>query len=276
MSNYGLTIKVVNAILFLALFGDYLYSVFKFGKLPHHGDPTLGNHPTIITPAPYSFYIWYLINFLFFGFIIYQFFPDANDVVVNGIKWHFLAFAILNLLSVQFWLKDDLIISWLVTAVLLSQISFVYYRIRNEFPANTLLDKIFVHAPLTMYHAWTVVILVITSFAAFIPEDDEKQPDEEERQISLVHYLWVFVAFVVLEGNMWAYNIFGDGDALGGLAIAWAFFGISQGQHETELIHVSARVLAIFTIAYSANPLIKKFTGSGYRSTGGENAPLLS
>ncbi|CAG8479150.1 5620_t:CDS:2 [Ambispora leptoticha] len=274
MSNYGLAIKVANAILFLTLFGGYLYSTFKFGKLPYHDDPTLGNHPTIITPAPFSFYIWHLIRFLFFGFIIYQFFPDANDVVVNGIKWHFLAFGILNMLAVQFWVKDDLRISWLITVMLLSQISYVYLRIRNEFPANTLLDKVFIHAPLTIYHAWTVVILVVTSFAAFIPEDNEKHPDEGGRQTGLMLYLLVFVAFVVLEGAVGVYILYGNGDALGGLVIGWAFFGISQGQREDELIHVSAKVFAIFAIAYSANPLIQKFTGTGYRRNN-ESAPLL-
>lgn len=48
-------------------------------------------------------------------------------------------------------------------------VSFIYYRLKDQDNAETLLDVIFLHLPFSLYHAWIFVLLITNLFAIISP-----------------------------------------------------------------------------------------------------------
>ena len=51
--------------------------------------------------------------------------------------------------------------------------SFIYYRLKEQHSAETLLDVIFLHLPFSLYHAWIFVLLIVNVFAILSPIHDD-------------------------------------------------------------------------------------------------------
>lgn len=259
MARFPLAIKLSNVLVYIFLLGSNIYSVAGPQKddSPYHD-----NHPTYITPAPFVFGIWAVIHFLFGGFIIYQFFSAATETVVDGINWHFVGISLLNSLWLYLWQTDHLILSWLVILLTVSQVSFVYYTVRNKYPAQGLNDTLWIHAPLSLYHAWILVIAVINTFAAFT-EVSDKGP-------SLLVKILVVLGLLFLESTAIGYVEYGKGDLAGSLVIAWNLYGVYV--HQTDpVIHWTALILAVITTIYSVKPFVMKY----FFARNDESAPLL-
>jgi len=95
MARYPLAIKISNLLVYVFLLGANVYS----GLGPENEDsPYHDAHPTYISPAPFVFGVWGLIHFLLGGFVIYQFFGSAEELIVDGINWHFVGITLLNTL----------------------------------------------------------------------------------------------------------------------------------------------------------------------------------
>ncbi len=59
----------------------------------------------------YTFGIWGLIYVLLTGFVIYQWFESANDVVVDGIRCYFCVASFLNIVwLITIWVRDQLLL----------------------------------------------------------------------------------------------------------------------------------------------------------------------
>ncbi|KAG9302060.1 hypothetical protein G9A89_021104 [Geosiphon pyriformis] len=254
-------IKISNVLAYVFLLSANIYSVAGPVK---EDSPWTDNHKTFITPAPFAFWIWGLIHTLFFGFIIYQWFSSASETVVDGVGWHFVGISVLNTIWVLLWQNDHLIWSWIVILITASQVSFVYYSIKNKYPSTGFADALWIHAPISLYHAWILVIVVINTFAAFTAEAGENEKP------TLITNILVFLGLLFLESTAVGYIELGKGDAAGALVIAWTLFAIFAEQ-KSKFIHWSALVFAVLTLFHSVKPLVKKY----FFNSHAENAPLL-
>jgi len=260
MARFPIVIQIANVLAYVFLLGANVYTVAGPDDSPYDD-----KHKTFITPAPFVFGIWGLIHFLFFGFVIYQFFSAARETVVDGIHWHFLTISLWNTLWLYLWASDHLILSWLVILVTGSQVSYVYYLVRNKYPAQGINDVLWIHAPFSLYHAWILVIIVVNTFAAFTPEA------EGDEKPSLVVKILVALGILFLQSTAVGYIELGKGDLAGSLVIAWALFGISVEQTSSAFIHWFALVFSILTAIYSLKPFVKKYFFASHEET----APLL-
>jgi hypothetical protein len=263
MARYPVAIKISNLLVYVFLLGANLYS----GLGPDNKDsPYNREHPTYISPAPFVFGVWGLIHFLLGGFVIYQFFGSAEELIVDGINWHFVGITLLNTLWLALWQTDHLILSWITILFTSAQVSLVY-KILSQYHgegSTSINERVWVHAPFSLYHAWIFVIAVISTFAAFAPDkvDDEKP--------SVLVKILVVIGLLVLESTAVTYVEALKGDIAGALVIDWALYGIAAEQ-EDPVIHWSALVLAVITSLHILKPLYKKYI----KGSNEETAPLL-
>jgi len=263
MARYPLAIKISNLLVYVFLLGANVYS----GLGPDNKDsPYHDTHPTYISPAPFVFGVWGIIHFLLGGFVIYQFFGSAEDLIVEGVNWHFVGITLLNTLWLALWQTDHLILAWITILFTMGQVTLVY-RILSQYHGEgscSINERVWVHAPFSLYHAWIWVIAVISTFAAFAPDkvDDEKP--------SLLMRILVFIGLFILESTAVTYVEALKGDIAGALVIAWALYGIAVEQAD-PVIHWSALVFAVITSFHILKPLYKKYI----KGSNEETAPLL-
>ncbi|KAG9300191.1 hypothetical protein G9A89_002637 [Geosiphon pyriformis] len=268
---YSTYIKILNIFVF-ALF------------ILHHGK-MLGVQTewpsTIISPSPYIFYlIWFPLDFLLFGFIIYQFFAVASETVLNGIKLDFVFLISLTSQALVFRDSYGYFFGVALSILLAIHTTFLYRRLRRVYPAKNKKDSVWIHAPLSIYHAWTITNAVINSFAAltvyFAPYPRNRN---RVRNLSLIDHISVTVSFLILIITSFGYINYKDNDdVLGSLVIASVFFGISIEQ-EDNIITMVAFGVACFLFLYSFSPFAKRLirrTGIFGRFRRSERAPLLS
>jgi len=262
MARYPLAIKVANLLVYVFLLGANVYSIFgpDSEESPYHQ-----RHPTYITPASYVFGVWGLIHFLLGGFVIYQFF-GAHDLIVDGINWHFVGITLLNTLWLVLWQTDYLILSWIAILFTATQVTYIYSLLkqnRGEGSTATLNELVWVHAPFSLYHAWVVVIAVISTFAAFVPDKKDDEPP------SLLIKILVVLALLFLKSTAVLYIEKSRGDIVGSIVIAWTLYGIAVEQSDA-VIHWSALILAILASIHILVPIIRKL-----RHPNEESVPLL-
>jgi hypothetical protein len=260
MARFPLAIKLANVLVYVFLLGANLYS----GLGPDNEDsPYHENHPTYISPASFVFGVWGLIHFLLGGFVIYQWFGNQS-IIIDGINWHFVGITLLNTLWLVLWQTDYLILAWITILITASQVSYVYSVLKQNRESGAGLNElIWVHAPFSLYHAWIVVIAVISTFAAFVPKDKDS-----ENPTILVQILVVF-GLLFLESTAIGYIQRFKGDIAGALVIDWTLYGVFIQQTD-PVIHWTALVFAVITSIHILIPI-----GSRLFKRGEETVPLL-
>ncbi|CAG8564031.1 27490_t:CDS:2 [Racocetra persica] len=258
---HPLLIKILNVLAYIFLLSANIYSVFEGNK---SNSPYHEAHKTYISPAPFVFGVWGLIHFLLGGFVIYQFFPGENEVVVEGINWHFIGISLLNALWLALWEANWLIISFIAILFTSFQISYVYGVLKKQdYAPKNLIDQLLINVPFSLYHAWIAVILTLSFFAIVTPEKTNEEP------ILLVKIV-VVIALLILKSLSATYIEAGD-DISGAIVIAWTLIGIFVEQ-EDLVIHWTALVLAVFSILHIIKGII--FLVIRRNRTGGEYTAL--
>ncbi|CAG8815861.1 23657_t:CDS:1, partial [Gigaspora rosea] len=159
---------------------------------------------------------------------------------------------------------DYLILATIVVLFISGQISFVYHVLQKaSFIPRNWADKLFIHAPFSLYHAWIVVILVLSIFAAVTPEKTDEGP-------ILIVKIVVVIALFILKGLSIAYIEGFDSDIAGSIVIAWTLIGIFVEQQD-PIIHWISLVLAILSIFHIVKGIYVLYRKS--RSSG-EHASL--
>jgi len=263
MARFPLAIKISNLLVYAFLLGANVYS----GLGPDNDDsPYHNKHPTYISPAPFVFGVWGLIHFLLGGFVIYQFFASAEELIVDGINWNFVAITLWNTLWLALWQTDHLILAWITILITSIQVSYVY-RVVSQYHGEgsaTINERIWVHAPFSLYHAWIVVIAVISTFAAFAHDKVEGEKP------SILTRVLVVIGLLFLKSASINYIESFKGDIAGSIVIAWSLFGVAIEQHD-PVIHWSALILGVISSFHILKPLFKRFV----RGSSDESAPLL-
>ncbi|CAB4492196.1 hypothetical protein RhiirA5_353486 [Rhizophagus irregularis] len=249
MARYPLAIKIANVFVYIFLLGSNVYSGL-FNR-ESENSPYGGKHLTYISPAPFVFGVWGLIHFLLGGFVIYQWFGD-QDLVLDGINWHFVNITLLNTLWLALWHNDHLILSWIVILITTIPVSMIYAVIKRR-DGNNINEIIWIRAPFSLYHAWILVIAFISTFAAFA--NDKKNDDSHP---SLVVKIFVVIALLILAklGTI-GYLYKGKGDIAGSIVIAWYLYGVAVEQND-QVIHWTALVLAIISSIVILGSVIQK------------------
>lgn len=254
-----LLIKIVNVLTFAFLLGLNTYSGFFVKDSPYHE-----NHLTYITPAVFVYFIWVLIHFLLLGFVIFQFFPSANEVVVDGVHWHFLSLGLFNSIWIWLYSTDHTILALIPLFLLSGQVSYVYFTIKNRYPADSFWETLWIHAPFSLYHGWIFVLTIIGVFVAFSPEKvDDEQPN-------VLTKIFVVLGLLFLEVTAASYIEKFKGDIAGSIVIAWSLYAIAVEQDD-PVIHWSALVLAVFASIHILKPFVKRYILKSRE----EQAPLL-
>ncbi|ORY00046.1 hypothetical protein K493DRAFT_313003 [Basidiobolus meristosporus CBS 931.73] len=258
-SKEHLWLKVVNVIVYFYFLSDNIYAVVGPENVNGPYTPD-AKHPTYITPAPFAFAAYGLTHFLLLGFIIYQWFDTADDVVKDGVGWWFASSAILHSLWLHLWEQGHRITSLLIVLFIAGIISSIYHRLKSDFAVRNWADALFVHAPFSIYHAWIVVVAVVNAFAAFTRTHVDGP--------STLQVIFVIFGLVFLGSTGIGYTEYKKGDLVGAFVIAWSLLAIFVQQHEPA-IHWTALGLSIAVLIYSVKPLV-----SG-RASEAEQAPLL-
>jgi len=260
MARFPLAIKVANVLVYIFLLGSNVYS----GLSPENENtPYGGKHLTFISPAPFVFGVWGLIHFLLGGFVIYQWFGD-QELILDGVNWHFVNITLFNALWLALWHNDYLILAWIVILITIIPVTLIYAVLQRR-SDSSLNELIWIHAPFSLYHAWITVIAVISTFAAFAP--DKKGDDSEPGLIVQIFVILALLSLAKLATVGYLYK--GKGDIAGSIVIAWSLYGIAVEQQDPA-IHWTALVLAVISSIGILIPLVHKI-----RHRHEESTPLL-
>lgn len=261
MANAGdnLAIKVVNVLVYIFLFGSNLYGSLQ----PSHASKT-----TYITPANYAFWIWTLINLLLLGQVILQFFAAGYEVIVERIGWRFAITGLLNAIFAHLWATNHQVWAFVVSLFLASSVSTVYWSLRNA-PPKSGATAIFVHTPWSLWHAWTVVLVIVSGFGAF-------GRDAAHHHAGIGTRVCVIIALVFLASTSagYAFNS-AKGDIAGAAVIAWTLLAIFSAQRHPATIHWVALGAFIVSLLAVAKAAFTAFRGRSVLEDN-ERAPLLS
>lgn len=254
----GLIIKIINVLVFAFTFGSSTYN------------STLGwSKETYITPAAYALWVWSLIHLLLLGFVVYQFFDKGKEVIVDKIQWRFALVGLLSAAATWFQIRGWHITTFIVSILVSAAVSTIYYIIRVNHRA-TLPDELFIHLPFSLYHAWALVLVVLSGFDAF--------GRDISHHAGVGTKVFVFLALLFLEtsavGYAWSSR---EGDVGGAAVITWTLWAIFSHQTKSSFIHWSALAFAILASLNVIKAFVTTWRGGGAMAVlhDEERAPLV-
>lgn len=260
MATNPLVLKIVNVLGWLFLLGSNSYASVGGS----YGD--FAAKTTYITPSASTFFVWTLINLTLLGEVILQFFSaNCAELVVNHIGWRFVGTAVLNSVFVHLYGSGHYVLAFIVSLFLASVISHVYWSLRTH-ESTDLAQTLTVHLPWSLWHAWSVVLVIISAFAAFGLDTSE------HAGIATKILVAVALVFLATTGVGYAFHS-AQGDIAGAATIAWTLWGVFAARAHPAFIHWFALGSAIVATVAVAKAL---FTTSRGVTSGGERAPLLS
>ncbi|CAO3632021.1 unnamed protein product [Cunninghamella echinulata] len=259
MSRLHIFQKVANVIVYLFFLSATVYSIVS----PKDG--TVSDGHTYITPSFWISYIWTLIHILLGGFVIYQWFDAAHEAAIHGVGWHFVISILLNSAWLGLLKSGHTFIAFIFVLLTASSVSYVFYNLEKNYHAESWTDKLFVHAPFSLWHGW-IVFSAVVNFFQLVSHTSEDGPGVWSR-------IFVIAGLLFLTGTAVGYVEYkkNKGDVTGALVLGLGILAVFTNQQD-PWIHWTALALAIITLAYPLRPYVFKLLG---RSTDAENAPLL-
>ncbi|MFO7844077.1 MAG: tryptophan-rich sensory protein, partial [Bacteroidales bacterium] len=117
-------------------------------------------YPNLFSPAGITFSIWGLIYLLLAGYVVYQFTKSGQNQkkLLQKVNIYFIATSVANICWVFAWHYDFIGLSLLIMAALLFFLIRIADILRDE--QLTLQDKLFVHAPFSVYFGWITVAAI--------------------------------------------------------------------------------------------------------------------
>ncbi|WAQ92750.1 hypothetical protein PtA15_17A232 [Puccinia triticina] len=263
-NNHALAIKILNVIVFIFFFGSNLYSSL--------GGPSTGYYSqkeTYITPAPETFWIWTVINFLFLGFVVFQFFESGTKASIDVIGWRFAAIGVLQSIWIHLSAGHHYILAFIFSVIVASVVSHVYWDLVAS-SLRTKTELFLVHLPFSLLHAYLVFLLVLSAFTAF-------GVDKADHKAGPITQALVIVALLLLASTGIGYTLHSDQrDVAGAIVIAIELVGVFTRQTEPESIHWVAFAAFIATILAIIKAVYSSFRGGRIRLTDSEHAPLIA
>ena len=149
----------------------------------------------------------------------------------------------------------------------------IYYIVKKYHEPSSTADEIFVHLPFSLYHGWTVVLIVLSAFSAF-------GVNASTHHAGVWTKVFVFLGFFFLESTATAYAWSSpEGDLPAGVAIAWYLWAVFVHQTTSKFVHWSALAFAIIASIWVGKAIItlgvKIRRGHSGISLDEERAPLI-
>ncbi|CAG8602555.1 8410_t:CDS:2, partial [Cetraspora pellucida] len=164
-------------------------------------------------------------------------------------------------------------------------ISWIYWHLRrfpikriydaqNRFHYKHIFENIFIHVPFSLYHAWILVIAVLTTYATFTPDRpvaydaaaiEAVSNDTAIAEAAVIYespgvivQILVVLGLLFMECTAVAYIEKFRGDITGAAVIAWTLYGVWSEQQDV-VIRWTAFVLALITTFHILKPIILKY-----------------
>ncbi|KAG7575418.1 hypothetical protein FFLO_00237 [Filobasidium floriforme] len=268
----GLAIKIVNIVVFAALLGSNIYSVAGPEDIYRSG------RETWVTPSYYANYVWSLIHLLLLFLMFYQFTERGKQMFVDTVQWRFALLAVLNQAFVWLWYKHWYITAFILSLLVSATVSQIYYTIESSESRGqeTIADELLVHTPFSLWHGWSLVLVVLSGFEAF-----GRSVHSHGGHTGAWTKVFVFFAFLFLESTAAAYAFSSrEGDPAGAAVIAFYLFAVfmhqtGSGIHHDKFVKWTALVFFILSLFAILKSVYGTFRKGGSLLHDEERAPLI-
>jgi translocator protein len=193
--------------------------------------------PILFVPAGYVFSIWGLIYLALIVFAIYIITPKGKqDTRVDKIAWWFVAASLFNTAWILLWHYLQFALTLIPIFGLLISLAAIYLLLGVGMREQSLLDRLVVETPFSIYLGWATVAVVanVTQALYFYGWRGAPLSEPAWAVIMLVVASVLGVLMILLRKEV-AYP----------LVLTWAFIGIWVAQGQTPLVAVTALVLGI-------------------------------
>lgn len=215
--------------------------------------------PVLFTPASYVFAIWGLIYLGLVAFVIYQALPGQRENPrLRRVGYWFALSNLANTAWIFMWHYQQFVLTEVFMIIVLVSLIMVYERLAIGREQVSGLQRWLVNLPFSIYLGWiTVATIANTTIVLF---------DAGWDGFGIAPAVWAAIMLViatVITGVM----IVQRGDVAYAGVIIWAFIGIVVKQSDTQLVAVTAAVMAGVVVVML---LVKYF--SDRRGTGMKQA----
>lgn len=130
-------------------------------------------YPNLFVPAPLTFAIWGVIYLLVIGYVLYQLGllrgkgEAVNAALLNKIGLIFIISSVLNLSWVIAWHYGQLVLSFVILALLLVALIMIRLSIAAHEPLSNK-EKWFVRLPFSVYFGWVTVATIAGATALLV------------------------------------------------------------------------------------------------------------
>ena len=167
MSTFPLTwresfgFKAVNVIAYVLFASSNTYAAMT-------GMHIAGNVDTYIPPAAWFYGIWHILNVLFLGLIVYQFWPGNAQLTQYSLGWRFPTALVLHALCTLLYTQKNSTpincVAFITFCMVTTLVNQLYGILRTNTEPLNWADVFFVSVPVSFYHGATIVL-----FFAFLP-----------------------------------------------------------------------------------------------------------
>lgn len=77
------------------------------------------------------------------------------------------------------------IAAFVVSLLVASSVSHVYWTLKRHYTPKSMLDVVFVHLPFSLWHAYSLIAILLSASAAFEPHSPPAHPDLVEKLLVL-------------------------------------------------------------------------------------------
>jgi hypothetical protein len=213
--------------------------------------------------------------------LIYQFTDAGHTPVISGLGYRLPILCVLNAVyaglasahsnghsSISDFVWS--LLAFITMIFVAGSVSHIYRTIKVHHASSSLLDTLFVHAPFSLWHGFSVILLFLAGFSAF-------GVDATHHKAGIPTKIFVFIALLLLEATAAGYALHANGDLAGALVISLGLLAIFQHQtveHAGKFIHFSALVFFIISLVAVLRASIAAIQARRTGATAEERAPL--
>lgn len=208
-------------------------------------------YSTLITPAGYTFSIWSIIYTLLLIFAAYQALPrNREKSFLRQVGFLFALSGVMNVLWLFLWHYDLLSLSIVLMFALLATLIAIYLRLDIGRADVSLVEKMCVHLPFSVYLGWITVASIANVAVALTAIGWDGGGIDPLTWAVLVIVVALLITLAVVATRK---------DAAYGLVIVWALAGILVKQIENQTIVLTTQVsITIALVAIVAMVVVSK------------------
>lgn len=196
-------------------------------------------YPSLFTPAGFTFSIWGLIYIALLAYTIYQLLPAQRDsTTLDRIGPYFKLSCLANALWIFVWHYQVIWLSLVLMLCLLYSLIMIYKCLRSAKPLQPT-DYALVQVPVSLYIGW-ITVASIANLSAL-------QTGMGWDNVFFAAIFWTQLK-LALAGVIAAIMILCYRDAVFGLVVAWAAYGISAKQLATPEVAGAALTLSLLAV----------------------------